>query len=86
MKRAIYITVFSLACMTPAAGAAIIVMCIHDDAWRRQGSNFGDGGRSAVSLTFSSSHHHAAVIIITCHLALPSPLSTTELNEAQLTQ
>jgi hypothetical protein len=28
MKRAIYITVFSLACMTPAAGAAIIVMCM----------------------------------------------------------
>ena len=38
-----------------------------DDAWRRQGSNFGDGGRSAVSLTFSSSRHHATVII-TCHL------------------
>lgn len=84
MKRAIYITVFSLACMTPAAGAAIIV--VHeDDAWRRQGSNFGDGGRSAVSLTFSSSRHHAAVIIAS-HLALPSPLSTTELNEALLTQ
>jgi hypothetical protein len=75
----------SLFSMYDASGGCGHHRDVHDDAWRRQGSNFGDGETSAVSLTFSFSRHHPTASIITCRL-LPSPLSTTELNEAQLTQ